>query len=179
MRDASAAQLSRAHRAEVVRALFEEHDDDLRRYLRRNIRDGEDAADIAQDVYLRLARYDGLEHVDYARALLFRTAANLLRDHARRRKSRHKDRHCPLESLALAAATPSPEELIDSRQIVSSLIDMIATIDGRRRHAFLLHRLEGLTHREVATAIGVSVSTARRYIDTVHSFCMSLPGAMP
>src|SRR5262245_29607358 len=63
---------------------------DLRKYLiGRGVAPAADLDDIAQEVFLRLLRYDRAELVEHPKAYLFRMASNLAAEWALRARSRH------------------------------------------------------------------------------------------
>ena len=64
-------------------ALFEEHQEPLVRFLTLRLGNAEDAAEIAQEAYLRLMKVERLEELENPRGYLFRTAANLAIDRTR------------------------------------------------------------------------------------------------
>jgi len=93
---------------------------------------------------------------------------NLLRDRSRRHKTRHSylvdlaHRHPGVEEI-------SPERVFTSRQSLTLVLGVLEALDERSRDAFILHRLEGLKHAEIATLYGVSVSSVEKYIIKVIS----------
>jgi len=136
----------------------------LRRVHRRD-----EAEDLTQEVFLRMVRslqhpdHDGGERIDNPEAFLFRTAVNLLRDRARRAKTF-------AEHLAEAAhrdenvEARSPERVLQGRQSLRSALTALEELDARTRDVFILHRLEGLKHAEIAALYGVSSSSIEKYM---------------
>lgn len=90
---------------------FEAHYDELLRFLARRTGDAERAADVAQEVWLRVAAADAGAAIDNPRAYLFRVAANLATD-VERHEGRLQDRRA---SEALAEAVPDPLACPESR----------------------------------------------------------------
>lgn len=132
-------------------------------FFTRRVGSSSEAEDLTQEVFLRMVRRLGVSGVDNVEAFLFRTAVNLLRDRSRRGKtlaSREVDfaqRHGDVDDL-------SPERLFDSRQSLGLVIEVLSELDERTRDAFILHRLEGMKHAQIAEVLGVSVSSVEKYI---------------
>lgn len=134
----------------VAAQLFELHYDGLQRYLVRFTGDGDAAADIAQETFVRL-----LEHApaaDRAVPWLFRVATNLARDHARRKTRRQilgqSDR--VLRSYSDPPAAPGQSaERADARRT----LDAICTVLNEKERTALLMREEGYTYAEIASVI--------------------------
>ncbi len=114
-----------------------------------------DAEDIAQEVFLRLhKRRDS----DAPAAWLYRVTVNLCLDHIRKRKP-------TVEPPAdLAAATPSPEQLLSQSQQQSRLARLITRLPERERACLILRDLEGLNSREAAAILECSEETVRSAI---------------
>jgi RNA polymerase sigma factor (sigma-70 family) len=58
----------------------------------------------------------------------------------------------------------SPERVLEGRQSLASVLRALDELDERTRDAFILHRLEGMRHSEIADLYGVSVSSIEKYI---------------
>jgi RNA polymerase sigma factor (sigma-70 family) len=131
-------------------------------YFQRRVRSREEAEDLTQEVFLRLSRRLDVEQVDNAEAFLFRTAVNLLRDRSRRGKTAASH----MDELVHRAGVEelSPERVVASRQSLASVLRALDELDERTRDAFILHRLEGMRHTEIADLYGVSVSSVEKYI---------------
>ncbi len=72
--------------AAIVAVAYQDHGDGLRRYLATAFRAGDDADDLTQEAFLRLAReVEAGRTPDNVRAWLFRTATNLATSRWRRR----------------------------------------------------------------------------------------------
>ena len=118
----------------------------LRAYLHRLTGSSSLADDLAHDAYFRLLR-SAPPTADPAglRAYLFRVATNLYRDHYRRIGRREAEL---VEPDAEVAAQPDGAVRTDMNQALGRL-------RPRQRALLWLTYVEGLTHREVATVLGL------------------------
>ncbi|MDH4608356.1 sigma-70 family RNA polymerase sigma factor [Pseudomonas sp. BN102] len=146
----------------TVQALYSEHHGWLKNWLRSKLGNAADAADLAQDTFLRLlGRSDSLD-LRAPRAFLRTVARGLVIDHWRREELER----AYLEALAQLpeAEAPSPE----SRELILEVLERIALMLDRlkpkARTAFLLAQCEGLTHKEVAAQMGISLRSVERYV---------------
>lgn len=149
-------------RETFLRELSARYRQPLIAYFQRRVRSREEAEDLTQEVFLRLARRLDIEQVDNAEAFLFRTAVNLLRDRSRRGKTAASH----MQELVHRAGVEelSPERVVESRQSLASVLRALDELDERTRDVFILHRLEGMRHAEIAGLYGVSVSSVEKYI---------------
>ncbi len=147
---------------------------DLRRelivWLTRKGGAAADVEDVVQDAFLRFHRAGHQLGSPDARPLLFVIARNLQHDRwkAEGRESRRRsddDVHA-LDSgpRALASeACPADDRLVH-RQYLAAAAAVIRALPPRCRDAFLLHRFEALTYRQIAVRLGVSVSMVEKYV---------------
>ena len=132
-------------------------------YFTRAAGDGDTAADVVQEAYARvLTLHVRGGAIAEPRALLYRTARNLLINQARRRAVEAR----VLETLALvgAASAPSAEHHASARQQLSRLLALLEAMPRKRRHAFVLVRIHGLTYAQAAEHMGVSLIAIERHI---------------
>ena len=170
------AQISQSAKATTsVESLYHSHQNWLQGWLRRRLDDSFDAADMAQDVFMRLlTRQPGPDATGLrqARAYLSTIAHGLLVDHWRRRELER----AWLETLALMpeAQAPSPESRLIFLETLVAIDRMLDALKPRVRSAFLWAQLEGLTCPQIAERLGVSLATADRYIPTALRHCYAL-----
>lgn len=140
------------------------HRQELLAWLMRRLRERDQAEDVVQDLYLRYVGHAGTHVVEDSRAYLFQMARNMLADLVRQRQAR------PVESLghdeSLLAATPDtapgPERVAASRSELRRLAACLEQLPEQTQRIFLLNRVHGLSYREVAERLGVSVSTVQK-----------------
>lgn len=143
--------------------LYEEHHAWLVRWLVHRTRGLHNAQDLAQDTFLRiLARPGVLDSLAHPRAWLARVANNLVVDQARRRL---------LEKHYLELVADLPEQEVPSVEEQLQLLELLSRIDhlldGLRpleKTTFLMSRLDGLTYKEIAEQLSISLSSVEKYM---------------
>ncbi|MBL7250064.1 sigma-70 family RNA polymerase sigma factor [Alloalcanivorax sp. C16-2] len=152
--------------------LYRDHHGWLYHWLRRRLGCTEQAADLAQDTFVRvLARGEPVTGTA-PRAFLGTIARGLVIDFWRRSALEK----AYLEALAqLPPRTcPSAEARHEALQMLERTAAMLDGLKPRVRQAFLLHQLGGRTHRQVAEALGVSTRSAERYVAEALMHCYRL-----
>ncbi|MEZ5554165.1 RNA polymerase sigma factor [Haliea sp.] len=150
--------------------MVNDHGGALERYLARKLDSPEDAAEVAQEAFLRLHRLESPETLDNARAFLFQVATNLAVDQLRRRKLHlqfmHGERQQSEDGEApdINGSAASPEHILGAREKLGLIMAAVEELPVNVRQAFLLHRRNGLSYGEIADAMQVSVSSVEKYI---------------
>lgn len=147
--------------------MLERYHRELLNFLSRQVRDRDTAADLAQESFVRVlsAQSSGQAVLDM-RALLYRTARNLVVDQHRRSEVR---RHDDLNSLPEDQHPPAPqhlqpEELLASQQVIRAYVATIEALPERCRLAFVLHVFDECSHAQVAQHMGISISMVEKHI---------------
>lgn len=148
-------------------ALLERYYRELLNFLHRQVNDRDTAADLAQESYARVlaVQHAGRSILD-VRALLYRTARNLLVDRHRRAEVRRHDSldAIPEEEQPAAPLHLQPEGALASQQVLRAYVDAIEGLPPRCREAFVLHVFDELTHAQVARRMGISVSMVEKHV---------------
>ncbi|QWC92446.1 sigma-70 family RNA polymerase sigma factor [Cupriavidus metallidurans] len=154
-----------------VDVLYSRHHAWLQGWLLRKIGNACDAADIAQDVFVRVLHRKVAE-IREPRTYLGTIANGLVIDFWRRRELEQ----AWLETLAQLpeAHTPSPESRLHFLQTLIEIDQMLDTLKPNARTAFLLAQLDGLTCPQIAERIGMSLATVERYISQALRRCYAL-----
>lgn len=120
-----------------------------------------DLDDVAQEVFLRLMRYDNALLVENPQAYLFKMASNLAAEWAIR--ARHRYPHQSIWLAALVAEEKSEAGMFrDAAQAeVKRAID---TLTARQREVLKLFFSEGLDQREIAKRLGDTPRSVRRQL---------------
>jgi RNA polymerase sigma-70 factor (ECF subfamily) len=134
---------------------------DLRVYLRRTLRRDDDADEIAQEAMLRIWNARASVSMDGARPLLFRIASNLAID---RLRERQRWRFTEIAEETEPAEIVSAERSLAARQELEVVATAIAALPENCRAAFVMSRIDGLKHAEIAARMGISKSMVEKHV---------------
>jgi RNA polymerase sigma factor (sigma-70 family) len=162
--------------ADTIETLARRYHAELLRILTAKLRSEQDAADLAQEAYVRLLRYEGQCSGEDLRRMLFRIAGNLLTDHWRWSRLRAADTHLPIHELELESGQPSHDEQLVSEQRLRRLEEIILAMPDKRRTVFVLSRIHGLSNAEIARECGISMKTVEKHIATALAECREQAG---
>lgn len=136
----------------------------LMQFLRRCVRNDGDAADIRQDVYVRV--YEAArKKIPYpVKPFVITTARNLVIDRMRRERIVSIEAVADLAELEIAEDRPGPERSTIARQEFRQLQTALEHLSPRCREAVVLKKIEGLTIREIAARMGIGIDTVNEYL---------------
>ncbi len=128
------------------------------------------AEDVAHDAYLRVLQRAGSEPIEHPRAFLYRIALNLIIDHHRRHRARQSE---PLDVLDVEEGFVSQELQHDLQfdQRLSLMQKALAELSQPCRDSFLLRKLDGLSHQQIADRLGISRSLVEKHIVNAMKHC--------
>src|SRR6202166_1386998 len=149
----------------LVERLFAEHRGALQTFFQRRIRTRADAADLAQEVYVRMLRIGDQEAIRNPVHYLYAVANNLVKEHAAldRRQASGIDidqapAHERLETL------PEFDGDLDASQRIARLGGVLKQPRPKCRAAVELRFTHGVSFREIAMHLGVSPQMAKKYV---------------
>ncbi len=150
------------------------HERSIRSWLGRRTHDL-DIDDIVQEMYARLASLDDAESIRNPRQYAAQTAISIALNLARHARVVPM---IPLGDfeLELASLEPSPERAVNSQEELRELENSLQELPGLCRTAFLLRRVEGLSQKEVADKLGISVKTVEKYMARSVRFLIQIYG---
>lgn len=124
----------------------------LQAYLVGATGDRSAAEDLLQESYLRLIRADvRFNDETHRRSYLFRIATNLIRDRYRRRRP---------EGEVLGETSDPRDQEAEVRQR-TDLMRALAELKPRERELLWLAYVEGMSHHEIASALGLKEASLR------------------
>lgn len=145
-----------------VQDLFRRHHKELSRFLRGRVSSPEAAADLAQDVFLRMLTASPGK-IENQQAYLFRAARNLAFNHNRReRLVTYVNDPDVLHSIRDDA--PNAEQALLSRQELAVVANTLAEFPPLHREIFILSRLEGMTYQAIGRRLGIPMQTAFSHV---------------
>ena len=132
--------------------------------VRRRVADPDEAADLVQDAFARLAQASSAATLRAPAAYLQRIVRNLLRDRSKRAERRYIFCELARSDAELPVALPEQEWGIEANDLMNRYTSALATLSPRTREVFLLHRVEELRYRDIAERLGITVATVEYHM---------------
>jgi RNA polymerase sigma-70 factor (ECF subfamily) len=163
--DSDEALVARATGGErrAYEELYERHIETVWRWLTRLLGPDPDREDLAQQIFAevfdRLDRFRGDARF---RTFLYRVVVNTAIDQLERRRRRGALDPAVFEAEPDPGGTP--EQSAEQRESVANALALLDRLKPKKRVAFLLRVVEGLSLEEVAAAVDASVATVAQRV---------------
>lgn len=127
----------------------------IREFILRRIGGDDDSADdILQDVFLKVhTRIDTLHNQDRLESWIYQIVRNTINDYFRGQR--------PQAEVPDELPAPEPDAPDLAQQLIPSVRSMIKRLPAHYREAIMLTEYQGLTQREMAEKLGISLSGAK------------------
>ncbi len=166
--DAELVRAAAAGEADAVGVIWQRYAPLVRGVLRGALGPDHAIEDLLQEVFVGFLR--GAKNIQEGAALrgyLAGVAVRLAALELRRRKIRRWVMLTPTGVLPERTALPADSE---GRAALAALYRVLDGVSSRRRLAFVLRHVQGLEILDVASALGISESTARRELERARTF---------
>jgi RNA polymerase sigma factor (sigma-70 family) len=152
--------------------LFADHRAALQSFFLRRIRSKADAADLAQEVYVRMLRISDPESIRNPVAYLYTVASNLVKENSvldRRYTSRVSIDELPPHQQP--ETLPTFDDDLDAPRRLARLGSVLQQLRPKARAAVELRFTQGLSYREIAMHLGVSQQMAKKHVAQALAHC--------
>ena len=146
----------------MLALIFRAQYNQLVRFCRMRVRNDADAEDIVQSAFLAARRAYPDKGTDELGPLLMTLVRNRMLDFLKSGDRKRQLASVEIRDVADQMAcgrTPTPEQLVIDQERLALVDALILGMPPRRRQALLLHRVEGLTHTQIALRLSVSRQT--------------------
>lgn len=147
-----------------VSASFVENRSFLKRFLARFFSNQQDIEDVAQEAYLRAYVAEQQKEIEQPKAFLFRIARNIALTQLTRKSRKITDYLEECDSsvvIEYGAAADSEAEALES---LGLYCEAVAALPVKCRQVFLFRKVHGLSHKEIAERMSLSVSSVEKYL---------------
>jgi RNA polymerase sigma factor (sigma-70 family) len=143
---------------------YTRHGSSLKRFIGRFMRSPSDIEDIAQEAFLRAYTVERSRPIEQPKSFLFRIAKHLALSQLTR-KSRQITQYIEdSDESEVIQLESSAEEEASARQILGLHCEAVAGLSPQCRQVYLLRKVHGFSHKEIAAELGIAVSTVEKHL---------------
>ena len=138
----------------------------LNRYFARRGAAPEICEDLVQDVFARLSVLTQKKEIKNGEAYLMRTASSVWIDFLRKKQKKSEHTCFEYDDCLHSPEGISPERVLEGKQALDAVVDVLASLPPRTRQAYLLCRIEGYSRKDVAAKLRITVSGVDKHLIT-------------
>ena len=143
----------------IVRVFLKYRDVLVKALLRLSVQPT-DVDDILQESLARTLEADGRNPVKFPKSYLFTVSRNIVFEEQRRRA---REVQWEIDEAIIESESPLSDDETYYRQLMTAFWDAIGELPQNHQRAILLRRVYGLSHRQIARKMGVSLSSVEKY----------------
>ena len=138
----------------------------IKRILSRYRQNPQDIDDMAQETFLRAFDAELKREIHAPKAFLFRTAKNIALNDLTNKTNQIVDYVGDSADTDVLGSEKQDiaDDQLDIRQRLEILTKALATLPPKCRRVFLLRKVDGYTHKEIAARLGISTKTVENHL---------------
>lgn len=140
------------------------HESSLKRFIKRFLRNSPDVEDIAHEAFLRAYAVERSRPIEQPKSLLFRIAKHVALSQLTRKARQITDYIEDSDDSAVIQTEASAEDEVSARQTLGLHCEAVAELAPQCREVYLLRKVHGLSHKEIAQQMGIAVSTVEKHL---------------
>ncbi len=148
----------------AVSAAFLENNAILKRFLARFFSDSQDIEDVAQEAYLRAYVAEQQKEIEQPKAYLFRIARNLALTQLKKKSKKITDYLEESGASVVIECGAAADSEVEAQESLGLYCEAVAALPEKCRQVFLLRKVHGLAHKEIAQRMSLSASSVEKYL---------------
>jgi RNA polymerase sigma factor (sigma-70 family) len=155
----------------ALQQLYLAHNRELNHFLSRRVSEQE-VADLLQETWLHFIKLADTDAVRTPRSFLYKIAANVAIDYGRKVKRSSQFTVEEQDFDQLPSPLPAPDAVVEQTWQFERFAEVLQELPELRRQAFIMNKMEGMTHAEIALKLGISEKSVQRTIMKAFNHCI-------
>ena len=143
---------------------FEKHQAALRRFISRFVQRNQDIDDVAQEAFMRAYRAEKTKPIEQPKSFLFRIAHYVAITELTKKTHQIIDYMADIDESGVVWVDVSAEEQVTAEQQIGIYCEAVAQLPTQCRRVFLMRKVHGMSHREIAEQLGIAISTVEKHM---------------
>ena len=140
----------------------------IQKFLTRFFYEEQDIEDVTQETFLRAyaAEKKKSSGIDHPKAYLFRIAKNIALTRLTQKSNQITSYIEDLGDSSVINSVENAADEAEARETLGIYCEAVASLSEKCRQVFLLRKVHGLSHKEIAEHMSLSVSSVEKYLRT-------------
>ena len=136
----------------------------LRRFIARFMKNAADVDDVAQETFLRAYSVERDRPIAQPKSFIFRIAKHIALSRLTQKGRQITAYIEDIEGSRQIGAAGSAEDEVVAQETLGVHCEAVARLPSQCRQVYLLRKVHGLSHKEIATHLGIAVSTVEKHL---------------
>jgi len=150
---------------------FLKHQVPLKRFLARYLHNVHDIEDVIQEAFLRAYSAEQNKVIEQPKSFLFRIAKHVALTQLTQKSRRLTDSVGDFQELGVLIGEDSAEDEFIARQTIGLHCEAVAELPPQCRRVYLMRKVYGMSHQEIAEHLGIAVSTVENHLTKGLAHC--------
>ena len=143
---------------------YEQHLAALKRYVMRIIHAENDVEDVVQEAFIRAYKTESDGEIRQPKSYLFRVAKHVALNQVRQKINRPTDFLEDSDPASTLVGEWTLEDEVLAQERLGIHCAAVAAMPPRRRKVYLLRKVYGMSHKNIAEKLGITVSTVEAHL---------------
>ena len=143
---------------------FEKHQSALKRFISHFLHNTQDIEDVAQEAFLRAYSSEKNTEIQQPKSFLFRIAKNVAISELRLKSRNITDYIEDQDNSDVLIDEWTTEDHVSAQQKLGIHCEAVATLAPQCRRVYLMRKVYGMPHKEIAGRLGIAVSTVEKHL---------------
>ena len=164
-------ELDRGASRSPILGAYEQHLSALKRYVMRILHVEHDVDDVVQEAFLRAYKAEGGADIRQPKSYLFRVAKHVALGQIRQKVNRPTDYIEDTDPSSILTDEWTLEDEVLAQERLGIHCAAVAALPPRRRKVYLMRKVYGMTQKDIAKSLGITVSTVEAHLARAFKEC--------
>ena len=152
------------HTSSAIQEAFTRHHGALKRFISRFLPNSYDIEDVSQETFLRAYTTEKTREIEQPKSFLFRIAKHIALTQLTQKSRQITDYLEDFDDSEVLLIEDTVEDEFLARETLGIHCEAVAGLPPQCRRVYLMRKVYGMSHKEIAGQLGIAVSTVEKHL---------------
>ena len=152
------------HTSSAIQEAFTRHQGALKRFISRFLPNSYDIEDVSQETFLRAYTTEKTREIEQPKSFLFRIAKHIALTQLTQKSRQITDYLEDFDDSEVLLIEDTVEDELLARETLGIHCEAVAGLPPQCRRVYLMRKVYGMSHKEIAGQLGIAVSTVEKHL---------------
>ena len=148
----------------AIHDAYARHQAALKRFISRFLPNSHDIEDVSQETFLRAFTVEKSREIEQPKSFLFRIAKHVALTQLTRKSRQITDYLEDFDDSEVLLTEDTVEDEVIARETLGIHCEAVAGLPTQCRRVYLMRKVYGMSHKEIAARLGIAVSTVEKHL---------------